>query len=238
MTSLWYYARTFLYCWQRHVNTAVFYPVAKGDVLLSAQQLSCIRQERVLFEQLNLSISAGQLVHIAGKNGAGKSSLLRILAALSEPDDGELSFCQKPLSAVKADFAASLCFIGHHSGIHEQLTARENIRFWYAATEAETAVDEYDLLGKLGLAGLEDVPCRMLSAGQQRRVSLARLWFCQRQLWILDEPFTALDQSAIAMLQQHFLQHLELGGAIVLTTHQPLTTLFTEHKTVELVYRW
>ena len=219
MTSLWYYARTFLYCWQRHVNTAVFYPVAKGDVLLSAQQLSCIRQERVLFEQLNLSISAGQLVQIAGKNGAGKSSLLRILAALSEPDDGELSFCQKPLSAVKADFAASLCFIGHHSGIHEQL-------------------DEYDLLGKLGLAGLEDVPCRMLSAGQQRRVSLARLWFCQRQLWILDEPFTALDQSAIAMLQQHFLQHLELGGAIVLTTHQPLTTLFTEHKTVELVYRW
>ena len=238
MTSLWYYARTFLYCWQRHVNTTAFYPVAKGDVLLSAQQLSCIRQERVLFEQLDVSVSAGQLVQIAGKNGAGKSSLLRILAALAEPDEGQLSFCGRPLSAVKADFAASLCFIGHHSGIHEQLTARENIRFWHAATEAVAAVDEYDLLGKLGLAGLEDVPCRMLSAGQQRRVSLARLWFSQRQLWILDEPFTALDQSAIAMLQQHFSQHLALGGAIVLTTHQPLTMTFAELQTVELMYRW
>lgn len=206
--------------------------------MLSARQLSCIRQDRVLFEQLELSVAAGQLLQIAGKNGAGKSSLLRILAGLATPDEGELRYANSPLANVLADYAANLCYIGHQSGIHEQLTARENIRFWQAAVSGQQRIDDYELLGKLGLAGLEDIPCKMLSAGQQRRVSLARLWFCQRQLWILDEPFTALDQSAITMLQQHFLQHLQQGGAIVLTTHQRLTLVFEQLISLELAYRW
>ncbi len=191
-----------------------------------------------MFEQLDVSVAAGQLLQIAGRNGAGKSSLLRILAGLAQPEEGQLYYCQHSLSGVMDDYAANLCYIGHQSGIHEQLTARENIRFWRAATAATLAADDYALLGQLGLAGLEDVPCRMLSAGQQRRVSLARLWFTQRQLWVLDEPFTALDQTAIAMLQQHFLQHLQQGGAIVLTTHQRLTMAFAQLTSLELAYRW
>lgn len=192
----------------------------------------------MLFEQLDLNIAAGQLLQIAGKNGAGKSSLLRILAGLAQPEEGQLYFRQAVLREVSSEYAANLCYIGHHSGVHEQLTARENIRFWHAATDERQPLDDYALLGQLGLAGLEDVPCRMLSAGQQRRVSLARLWFTRRQLWILDEPFTALDQAAIAMLQQHFLAHLQQGGAIVLTTHQKLTLVFEQLISLELAYRW
>ena len=190
-----------------------------------------------MFEQLAVSVNAGELLQVAGKNGAGKSSLLRLLAGLAQPDEGSVQYCQQDVTAVAADYAANLCYIGHHSGIHEQLTALENLAFWRAAA-AQAPADDLALLARLGLAGLEDIPCRMLSAGQQRRVSLARLWFARRQLWILDEPFTALDQSAIAMLQQHFLQHLQQGGAIVLTTHQSLSLKYDKLNTLELAYRW
>ncbi|MDP5149850.1 cytochrome c biogenesis heme-transporting ATPase CcmA [Rheinheimera baltica] len=222
---------------QSVVITPQPFPVNPGQLILQGTALSCIRQDRVLFEQLNVSVQAGELVQIAGKNGAGKSSLLRILAGLAQPDDGQLGYQQHSLSDVAAEYAANLCYIGHQSGIHEQLTALENISFWRAASEVDQA-DDFALLAKLGLAGLEDIPCRMLSAGQQRRVSLARLWFTRRQLWILDEPFTALDQSAINMLQQHFVEHLQQGGAIVITTHQALSVSFPHQTTLELAYRW
>jgi heme exporter protein A len=213
------------------------FPVLTGQLMLQGTNLCCIRQDRVLFEQLNLSIHGGELLQIAGKNGAGKSSLLRILAGLAQSDEGQLQYRQQSVTKVSAEYAANLCYIGHQSGIHEQLTALENISFWRAAI-AQPAADDFGLLAQLGLAGLEDIPCRMLSAGQQRRVSLARLWFSQCQLWILDEPFTALDQSAIAMLQQHFLQHLQRGGAIVLTTHQSLSLVYPALTKLELAYRW
>ncbi|MEE2025097.1 MULTISPECIES: cytochrome c biogenesis heme-transporting ATPase CcmA [Alkalimonas] len=204
---------------------------------LRARGLSCIRQDRVLFQALDLELSPGQLLQIQGKNGAGKSSLLRLLAGLSTPDDGEILFQGQPLAVQAEHYAASLCYIGHHSGIHEQLTAMENIAFWRAAYQLPYS-DSMQLLGSLGLAGLEDVPCRMLSAGQQRRVSLARLWLTKAPLWILDEPFTALDQQAIQRLQQCFHQHLAAEGAIIVTTHQALSQDFPSLRTMELAYRW
>lgn len=213
------------------------FPVLTGQPLLEGRALCCIRQDRVLFEQQSLTVHAGELLQVAGKNGAGKSSLLRILAGLAQPDDGAVYYRQQTLPQAGADYAADLCYIGHQSGIHEQLTALENISFWRTASGV-AAADDFALLAQLGLAGLEDIPCRMLSAGQQRRVALARLWFVKRQLWILDEPFTALDQSAISMLQQHFLQHLQSGGAIVLTTHQALQMTHQALTTLELAYRW
>ncbi|QBL09838.1 cytochrome c biogenesis heme-transporting ATPase CcmA [Rheinheimera sp. D18] len=213
------------------------FAVSAGQIILQGTALSCIRQDRVLFEQLDVSVRSGELLQIAGKNGAGKSSLLRILAGLAQADDGSLYYLQQPIAKVYADYAANLCYIGHHSGIHEQLTALENISFWRAASGIAPA-DDFALLATLGLAGLEDVPCRMLSAGQQRRVSLARLWFTNCQLWILDEPFTALDQVAIVMLQQHFFAHLQQGGAIILTTHQSLSVAFVHQSKLELAYRW
>lgn len=218
------------------INPSTF-PVSANQLLLRAEAISCIRQDRVLFEQLCLSVEPGEMLHIAGKNGAGKSSLLRLLAGLAQPDDGIVLYREKPLYDVISDYAANLCYIGHHSGIHEQLTALENLSFWRAASGVAPA-DDYALLAKLGLAGLEDIPCRMLSAGQQRRVSLARLWFTPCQLWVLDEPFTALDQSAITLLQQHFLQHLLKGGSVILTTHQSLSLDYARLTTMEIAYRW
>lgn len=222
---------------QRPVNIAQSTFAVTAPVLLSAEGLSCVKQERVLFEQLSLQLKPSELLQIKGKNGAGKSSLLRILAGLAQPDEGVLYYQNQSFSTHLADYAANLCFIGHQSGIHEQLTALENLQFWRAAAELK-AVDDYALLAHLGLAGLEDIPCKMLSAGQQRRVSLARLWATNAQVWILDEPFTALDQSAIANLQQHFLQHLQHNGAIVLTTHQPLTLAYDGVQALEIHYRW
>jgi heme exporter protein A len=207
------------------------------SIILAAEALSCVRQDRVLFENLSFQLSAGQVLYIQGKNGAGKSSLLRLLAGLTLPEDGQILFHGKPLPAQPEFFAEQLLFIGHQSGIHPQLTALQNLAFWSALTEKQVA-DPYQLLGSLGLAGLEDIPCFMLSAGQQRRVSLARLWFTDKPLWILDEPFTSLDQQLISKLEQHFLQHLSNGGLIVLTSHQSLSASYPALQTLELEYRW
>lgn len=222
---------------RRHVNTTLSPFADTAPILLSAEALSCVKQDRVLFEQLCLQLKPAELLQIKGKNGAGKSSLLRILAGLARPDEGQIAYLTQPLDHNLAEYAGNLCFIGHQSGIHDQLTALENLQFWRAAAELEP-LDDYALLAHLGLAGLEDIPCKMLSAGQQRRVSLARLWATKAQIWILDEPFTALDQSAIANLQQHFVRHLQRNGAIILTTHQPLTMQYPALNTLEIHYRW
>lgn len=206
-------------------------------MLLSARQLSCIRQDRVLFEQLELQLHAGEVLQIAGKNGAGKSSLLRILAGLSDPEDGEIWYQQQPLLQSADDYADNLCFIGHLAGVQPQLTALENLAFWRACFDLKPA-DDWALLAQLGLAGLEDIPCQQLSAGQQRRVSLARLWLTTAQIWILDEPFTALDQSAIAALTKRMAAHCEAGGAVLLTSHQPVEVPGHVVRQLTLEYRW
>lgn len=206
-------------------------------MLFSAHQISCIRSDRVLFEQLDFAIDAGQLWQIAGRNGAGKSSLLRILAGLTEPAEGELRYQGLPLSAQRDEFAANLCYIGHLSGVQPQLTALENLAFWRACYALKPA-DDWALLAQLGLAGLEDIPCQNLSAGQHRRVSLARLWLTSARLWILDEPFTALDVSAIAQLRQRLTEHCQQGGAIILTTHQALELESVPVQQLTLEYRW
>ncbi len=206
-------------------------------MLLSARQLSCIRQDRVLFEQLDLQLHAGEVLQIAGKNGAGKSSLLRILAGLVDPEDGEICYQQQPLSHSADDYADNLCFIGHLAGVQPQLTALENLAFWRACFALAPA-DDWALLAQLGLAGLEDIPCQQLSAGQQRRVSLARLWLTTAQIWILDEPFTALDQGAIAALTRRIAAHCEAGGAVLLTSHQPVEVPGHVVRQLILEYRW
>lgn len=206
-------------------------------MIFNAHQLSCVRQDRILFTGIDITLMPGDILQIAGRNGAGKSSLLRILAGLSQPHEGQLFYQQTALAQCADAYAADLCFIGHLSGIQGQLTALENLQFWRAAWQLQPA-DDWQLLAQLGLAGLEDIPCQHLSAGQQRRVSLARLWLTRATIWILDEPFTALDQSAITVLQQHFQQHCQAGGAIILTTHQPLPLLAAQLRQLTLEYRW
>lgn len=176
-------------------------------------------------------------MQLAGPNGAGKTSLLRIIAGFAMPDEGQVLFADKPVTRYYDEFARELLFIGHKTGVNSQLSAIENVRFWLQIQGYSCPEDLYPLMAKMGLVGLEDVPVRTLSAGQQRRVALARLWLSHAKLWVLDEPFTALDKAGVASLQQRFIEHLANGGAILLTTHQDLTAQFSELKTVTLEYR-
>lgn len=206
-------------------------------ILLHIKSVTCIKQERCLFADLNFSLNSGQIMQLAGPNGAGKTSLLRIIAGFSVPDEGAVLFQEQPISKYYEEYARELLFIGHKTGVNTQLSAVENVRHWLQINGYINQPDLYPILAQLGLVGLEDVPVRMLSAGQQRRVALVRLWLSEAKLWVLDEPFTALDKSGVAFLQQRFTEHLQSGGAILLTTHQDLTTHFSNLQTVTLEYR-
>ena len=206
-------------------------------ILLHIKSVTCIKQDRCLFADLNFSLNSGQIMQLAGPNGAGKTSLLRIIAGFSAPDEGAVLFQEQPISKYYEEYARELLFIGHKTGVNTQLSAVENVRHWLQINGYINQPDLYPILAQLGLVGLEDVPVRMLSAGQQRRVALVRLWLSDAKLWVLDEPFTALDKSGVAFLQQRFTEHLLNGGAILLTTHQDLTTHFSNLQTVTLEYR-
>ncbi|WP_404338983.1 cytochrome c biogenesis heme-transporting ATPase CcmA [Pseudoalteromonas mariniglutinosa] len=205
--------------------------------MLQIKSVTCIKQERCLFAALNFSLKSGQIMQLAGPNGAGKTSLLRIIAGFAMPDEGDIFWQQRSIFKCYDEFAAELLFIGHKTGVNNQLTALENVAFWLQINGYDDRQDLYPLLAKMGLVGLEDIPVRMLSAGQQRRVALVRLWLNNAKLWVLDEPFTALDKSGVQFLQQRFVEHLANDGAILLTTHQDLTTQFSNLQTVTLEYR-
>ncbi|KAA1160135.1 cytochrome c biogenesis heme-transporting ATPase CcmA [Pseudoalteromonas fuliginea] len=204
--------------------------------MLHIKSVTCIKQDRCLFADLNFSLNNGQIMQLAGPNGAGKTSLLRIIAGFSAPDEGAILYQELPISKYYEEYARELLFIGHKTGVNTQLSAVENVSHWLQIN-GYSEPELYPILAKLGLVGLEDVPVRMLSAGQQRRVALVRLWLSDAKLWVLDEPFTALDKSGVAFLQQRFTEHLQSGGAILLTTHQDLTTHFSNLQTVTLEYR-
>lgn len=208
------------------------------SVELSVQDLSCIRQDRCLFEQLSFSLQSGDILQVAGPNGAGKSSLLRILAGFLTPQSGQVLYQGQNVEKNRLEFNADLLFIGHKAGNNNHMSAFENILYWCQTHQTNDEFDPYELLGRLGLVGLEDVPVSQLSAGQQRKVALARLWLSSARIWILDEPFTAIDHGGVAGLQRRFEQFLESGGMIILTTHQDLTTNFPTLKQVRLEYRF
>nr|WP_261592225.1 MULTISPECIES: cytochrome c biogenesis heme-transporting ATPase CcmA [unclassified Pseudoalteromonas] len=206
--------------------------------MLEIKSVTCTKQERCLFESLSFFLGAGEILQIEGPNGAGKTSLLRIIAGFARPDEGEIFFDTKPISQYYDEFAAQLLFIGHKSGVNGQLSAYENVCHWLQVHGYKVDEQAYELLSKLGLVGLEDAPVRTLSAGQQRRVALVRLWLNDAKLWVLDEPFTALDKKGVILLQGQFAKHLAKGGSILLTTHQDLTTHFDALKTLVLEYQF
>jgi len=179
--------------------------------LLAARALGIERAGRELFRELDLVVHCGEIVHLRGENGAGKTTLLRMLAGLARYGyTGQIETSDAPL------------FLGHHSAVKTLLTPRENLRLHPSGEgfDDPTAVDA--ALEAVGLYGYEDVPAGRLSAGQQRRVNLARLYLSQRRLWLLDEPFTAIDVQGVARLQERFRRHAGEGGAVLLTSHQAL----------------
>lgn len=200
--------------------------------MLQVARLECRRGDRLLFSELQFGIGAGTLLHVRGRNGSGKTTLLRTLCGLFNPDQGEVRWRGEPIQALAEDFRRELLYFGHLNGIKGDLTGLENLRL--AATldgDRVAPAALWEALGRLGLAGFEDLPTRMLSQGQKKRVALARLILSRAPLWILDEPFTALDTDAVDLLQGLIAGHVAAGGLAVLTTHQavPLTAGQAQH---------
>lgn len=188
---------------------------------LSLINIACERGETRLFEGCHLTISSGQWWQIEGHNGIGKTSLLRILAGLSVAAEGEVHWNNVPIQKQRETYYASLFYLGHFAGIKPELTAWENLRFYQKMQGLPLSDDNlWQALDKVSLIGREDLPCSHLSAGQQRRVALAKLWLTQATLWILDEPFTAIDKKGVSELIQHIESHCEQGGIAIFTSHQ------------------
>ena len=189
--------------------------------MLEADNLECVRGERRLFAGLGFRLEAGELLYLQGRNGAGKTSLLRMLIGLLPPESGEIRWRGEPIDEAGEAFRADLCYLGHLNAIKEDLTPLENLSS--AARLAGLTLSEddaIDALEQVGLAGREDLACKYLSQGQKRRVALARLVVDRRPLWILDEPFVALDVAAVDWLAGVISGHLQRGGMAVMTTHQ------------------
>jgi heme exporter protein A len=191
--------------------------------MLSVKNLSCVRGERSLFAGIDFAVDAGEWLHVRGANGCGKTSLLRLLAGLSQPAQGEIRWGGKRAADDAQEYRGDLLFLGHHAAVKEELTALENLQLASALDGADLSrADAVAALERFGLKGREDLPVRFLSAGQKRRVLLARLVTRKAKLWILDEPFTALDTRAVQLLGSLIGEHVAEGGMAVVTSHQAM----------------
>lgn len=205
--------------------------------LISADKLTCIREDRILFEALDVAIHAGDIVQIEGPNGAGKTSLLRILAGLSSPYEGQVFFNETKITENREFFHQNLLYLGHVLGVKGELTAEENLAFNLSLHNLDAHCAE-ETLSEVSLLGFEDALASHLSAGQHRRIALARLWQSKAPIWILDEPFTAIDKLGVEKLEALFKKHADNGGCVILTTHQDLSLPTELVKKIKLAYRF
>ncbi|MDH5535045.1 MAG: cytochrome c biogenesis heme-transporting ATPase CcmA [Betaproteobacteria bacterium] len=193
--------------------------------MLDASALECVRGERTLFRDVSFALEGGSLLRIAGANGSGKTSLLRILCGLSPPAQGEVRWRGERIRALGEEYWRHLIYIGHANAVKDDLTALENLEI-ATAIGGRTATDgaALDALGQFGVAPCAALPARVLSQGQRRRVALARLALsAEVPLWVLDEPFTALDTAAVRFMESLIGGQLARGGTVVFTTHQEVT---------------
>jgi len=208
--------------------------VTPNDPLLTLRQLCCIRDDRVLFSELALDLAPGEIVQVTGPNGSGKTTLLRIVSGLSLDFEGEITWSGIGVERNRLAYQQDLLFIGHQVGIKAALTPEENLRAVMGMYGQYKNGDILDALGKVDLYGFEDVPCYQLSAGQQRRVALARLHLSRQCLWILDEPFTAIDRAGVKALESLLISHAQQGGIVMLTTHHELGIQYQGLKRLDL----
>ena len=190
--------------------------------LLSVENLAFERDDSCLFSGVNFSVDPGDILQIEGANGSGKTTLLRLLTGSLQSSAGNIAYLGQALSACRYDYLSDMLYIGHQPAVKPNLSAEENLR-WMVATSAQSNdISVTDALTRVGLAGYSDIPCYALSAGQHRRVALARLLISEARLWYLDEPFTSIDKQGVAFLQSCLQQHVARGGAVILSTHQDL----------------
>lgn len=193
-----------------------------NPALLELRSLACERDDRLLFAGLDAAFQEGEMVQVLGPNGCGKTTLLRLIAGVSRDYRGKIFWRGQDVRSQSWEFANDLLYLGHLAGVKKSLTTLENLR-WYAALQG--SVSEQQLLEALAWVKLDayiDTPCYQLSAGQTRRVALARLAFSKARLWILDEPFTSLDKAGVAQLEEWLVAHTRRGGLVLVTSHQDI----------------
>ena len=188
-------------------------------IVLEARALSCIRDDRVLFEGLDFTLKNNQVLLLEGKNGSGKTSLLRIICGFREQDAGELLWCNTAIKG--SNYFSEMAYVGHLDGVKKELSVLENLKMSLALSQAgKYTIDQ--ALDKVQLAGYDDSLVQSLSAGQKRRLSLARLLITKKTLWVLDEPFTSIDKQGIKLIESLMHEHISNGGMIILTSHHDL----------------
>ena len=218
--------------------------------MLDVTGLECVRGDRPLFRGLSFAVRPGEMLHVVGANGSGKTTLLRTLCGLSRPAAGEIRWHNADIRELGDDYHRQLAYVGHLNGIQGELTARENLRAAGClagavsddardgggrATHGAVADAGIDAaLARLGLAAYRDFPAKILSQGQKRRLALARLAVAPKPLWILDEPFSALDTHSLGTMTTLLSGHLATGGMIIITSHQDLAVEFRAVVSVKL----
>ncbi len=190
------------------------------EARVEAVGLAISRNDRYIFTDLNFSLEAGQILQVEGHNGSGKTTMLRILCGLTLPTEGEIRWCGENIRKNLAEYHARLAYVGHAPGIKDELTPLENLNLARDMDRPRDGADAEQVLERLQLpAYCDEVPCRNLSAGQRRRVALGRLLMLDAQLWVLDEPFTALDPAGRRLVEELLSEHAKAGGMAVMTTH-------------------
>lgn len=203
--------------------------------MLEVSNLACTRGDHRLFSGLNFTLNPGQIMQVQGANGSGKTSLLRTLCGFITPDDGDIVWRGESIRELDEEYYAELLYLGHLNAIKDELSALENLRISVGLSGVDLEEKEaMAALRRMGLRGRELLPTKVLSQGQRRRVALARLLVSDGRLWILDEPLTALDVGAVALVQELIAEHLARQGMVIFTTHQPLQVPGMEMRSLSL----
>ena len=211
----------------KNVDSAIMtaeYTVSQSDNenVLQVQAIACIRSDRMLFQSLNFTVSAGQVVLVEGRNGTGKTSLLRILCGIRRPDEGDVLWQGESIESLGGSYHGQLAYLGHMDGIKRELSAEENLQIARAlGRPGRLGIDE--ALLRVDLDEVEDIPVNHFSAGMRRRLALARLLVTDSRLWVLDEPFTSLDVHGIALVEALIAEHVANGGMVVMTSHHQVS---------------
>lgn len=170
---------------------------------------------------LSAEVSSRRVVHVAGSNGVGKTTLLRVLAGLLMPEQGDVIWQGRPITANFDAYAATLAYLGHSDALKADFSARENLAHAVGLRRPVTTAELDRALARVGLTGCSELPARVLSAGQRRRLAMARVMLSAAPFWILDEPFTNLDHTGVQLLSGVIGEHVDAGGAAVIASHQP-----------------
>lgn len=191
--------------------------------MLEVINLTCVRGTRRLFKELSFSAHSGELVELRGPNGSGKTSLLRILCGLATPAAGEVRWNETSIRSLGEEYFGSVVYLGHQNAVKDELTTIENLRISSAVCGyALDKKEAQEILKRVGLTQQQNLPARVLSAGQRRRLALTRLLTSKARLWFLDEVLTSLDNTAMNQSREFISQHLQDGGIAIVATHQDL----------------